>query len=284
MQVQRGQARPLAHAEGLSAVDQEAGWIYSCVTAAATDLELDVEDLGALADIEVKTLPARIAALDGPAPYVLRLHLRLPPSSRFRYLAGQYINLIGAGGVRRSYSIANAPAEGAPLELHVRRVPGGQLSRYWFEQAAVNDLLRFEGPHGSFYLRDVRGQDLILLATGTGIAPIKALLEELQRRPQAERPRSVRLLWGGRVPADLYWSPPDYGFALAYIPVLSRADEAWTGARGHVQDVLLATEPELANAAVYACGSMAMIDSARAACVAAGLPARRFLSDAFVSA
>ena len=281
-----GSCRPTLPDQFLGPAEQADGWVLSCAVEATSAMRLDIEDLGALADIQIKTLPARIASLERPAPDVLSLTLRLPPNTRFDYLAGQYINIIGPGGLRRSYSLANAPAAGEPLlQLHVREVEGGALSRYWFGAAKPGDLLRFEGPRGSFFLRDVADLDLVLLATGTGIAPIKALLEDLQHRPAAARPRSVHLLWGGRREADLYWRPAFEGLpGLRYTPVLSRADAGWAGELGHVQDALLRLHPDLSRAAVYACGSSAMIETARGRLVAAGLPAKAFFSDAFVSA
>ncbi|HEY1090193.1 MAG TPA: 2Fe-2S iron-sulfur cluster-binding protein, partial [Burkholderiaceae bacterium] len=283
-QVLAGTTKPLGIDLYLDEAQRAAGWVLSCVAEAASDLQLDTEDLGELAGIAVKTLPARIKTLARPAPEVLQMTLRLPPNNGFCYLAGQYINLIAPGGARRSYSLANAPTADGELELHIKRVDGGLMSTQLFEQAAAEQLLRFEGPRGSFFLRDVTGRDLVFLATGTGIAPIKAMLEALSQRPAEQQARSVHLLWGGRQPADLYWTPGSYSFALRYTPVLSRADASWIGARGHVQQVLLADAPNLAEAAVYACGSLAMVDDARAACIAAGLAPKQFHADAFVSA
>lgn len=264
--------------------ERRAGWILTCSTAAASDLELDIEDLGLAAPIAVRTLPCRVDMLDRPAPDVVRAQLRLPPNAAFQYLPGQYIDVIG-GGVKRSYSIANAPAPDGRLELHVRQVEAGAMSAYWFERARANDLLRFEGPRGTFFLRDVADRDLVFLATGTGIAPVKAMLAELATRDAVQQPRSLTLYWGGRHASDLYWTPDAAATpaALRFVPVLSRAGAEWSGARGHVQDVLLATRPDLSNGVVYACGSSAMIDAAHAALDAAGLPPKRFFSDAFVS-
>jgi CDP-4-dehydro-6-deoxyglucose reductase len=267
----------------LSASERAQGWVLTCASAAASDVLLAIDDLGLPADIIVKTLPCRIASLVRLAPDVMKVELRLPPNTDFRCLPGQYIDVIASGGVRRSYSLANMRGTGSNLELHIRQVPGGALSQYWFEQARPGDLLRFEGPRGTFFLRDMTGLDVIFLATGTGIAPVKAMLAQLAQGTGASRPRSVRLLWGGRREADLYWKPEELSADVHYIPVLSRPGAGWTGARGHVQDVLLQSCPTLDHAMVYACGSSAMIDGARSALTAAGLPARRFLSDAFVS-
>lgn len=279
-QVLEGQTSAVRSEESLSAGDAAAGFVLTCARTADTDVVLDLEDLGALADIQLKTLPARLHSIEKLAPDVVKLMLRLPPNNGFAWLPGQYVDVIGQGGVRRSYSIANSPAAHGQIELHVREVEDGVLSRYWFSAAKANDLLRFEGPRGTFFLRECRGRDLVFLATGTGIAPIKAMLEHIGDA----QARSVRVYWGGRAPADLYFEPaaPE-GIDFTYFPVLSRADAQWTGLRGHVQDRFLDTSPDLANTMVYACGSMAMIESAKALLTARGLSPRSFHSDAFVS-
>lgn len=284
--VLQGRTQRIAADHCLSAQERDAGWVLSCADAAAEPLLLDCEDLAALAGISARTLPARISQLQLLSADVLRVVLRLPPASPLRYLAGQYVNIIGPGGLRRSYSMANAPQADGCLEFFIRRVAGGAMSDYWFQRAAPGDLLRIDGPRGSFYLRPPAGRDLLLLATGTGIAPIKALLETLTATVAADAaaaPRSIQLLWGGRQAVDLFWQPVFAGLPLVYTPVLSRAGSDWRGARGHVPQVLLQGRPDLAQAEVYACGSSAMLASAEQALLAAGLRARRFHADAFVS-
>jgi CDP-4-dehydro-6-deoxyglucose reductase len=283
-QVLEGSTTPLLAEEGLNAKERDAGWVLSCARSATSDLRLGNEDLDALAGIKPRTLPCRIHSLELLAPDVLKVLLRLPPNAQFKYLSGQHINVIARDGTRRSYSIANAVPAGESaglLELQIRRVDGGAMSRYWFDEAKTGDLLRFEGPQGSFYLRECAGQDLVFLATGTGIAPIMAMLGELGQRPAARQPRTVTLLWGGRSSQDHYLTPELA--RLRYVPVLSRAGAGWSGARGHVQDALIHQMHTLADSVVYACGSLAMTDGARAALHAAGLPAGRFHADAFVS-
>lgn len=280
--VVRGETVALQAETGLTAAEQAEGWILGCVRAAASDVVLEVEDLGGVTLPTPRTLPCRIASLDKLAPDVLKVMLRLPPTADFQFMAGQYVDVIGPGGVRRSYSLARAMASDRLLELHIRAVAGGVMSAYWFAQAQVNDLLRLHGPLGTFFLRDPRDLDVIFLATGTGLAPVKAMLESMADAPAEARPRSVRVLWGGRVPTDLYLDLRAIAGPHEDIPVLSRAGNEWRGARGHVQDVLLGLQPDLAQAAVYACGSDAMIHSAREALVQAGLPRQRFYSDAFV--
>ncbi|MFG6431946.1 FAD-binding oxidoreductase [Pelomonas parva] len=274
-----------AHDElGLSAEEKTQGFILTCVRQACGPVELEIEDLGDIVLPAAKTLPCRIQSIDRPSADVVRVMLRLPPTTALEFLPGQYVDVIGADGLRRSYSIANAPRMDKQIELHVREVPGGAMSQYWFQQAKVNDLLRLRGPLGTFFLREHAGKDLVLLATGTGIAPVKAILEGLSAQPADEQPRSVTVYWGGRHRADLYWQPPDLPSLqlMRFVPVLSRPDDSWTGARGHVQEVMLREHAYLADTLVYACGSDAMIHGAQAQLHAAGLPARQFHSDAFV--
>ena len=284
VRVTEGRTSLLLDESSLTGQEAEDGFILTCARQACSDLSLDAEDLGELAGLTPKTFPCRIDSIDRITPDVVAVRLRLPPAAGFAFLAGQYIDITGPGGVKRSYSIASSAQAAAKLELHIRRVDGGALSRYWFDEAKPNDLLRFRGPLGTFFLRDVAGLDLIFLATGTGYAPVHSMLASLQGLPAERRPRSTSLYWGGRLPHDIYVDPVGEHPALDFVPVLSRAAPAWDGARGHVQATLLTrhTRP-LAEAAVYACGSDAMIHSARTALCAAGLNPRRFQSDAFVS-
>jgi CDP-4-dehydro-6-deoxyglucose reductase len=274
------------HAEtGLTSTELADGWVLSCVRSAFGDVVLDVEDLGGVQLAAPRTQPCRIVSLDRAAPDVLRVVLRLPPTVALSYEPGQYVDVIGPGGTRRSYSIANAPLPERTIELHVREVDGGAMSAYWFGQSKANDLLRLHGPLGTFFLRDVAARDLVFLATGTGIAPVKAILESLSTR-QAAAPRSIRLFWGARHRHDIYWQPPAEmaGIPVHFVPVLSREDADWTGVRGHVQDAFIEKTgaADLAHCRVYACGSDTMIHAARARLLEAGLDEHHFLSDAFV--
>ena len=286
--VLHGQTASVREATSLTDEERQHGWVLTCCDSAASDVTLDIEDLGALAGMEARVTPARIATLERLAADVVRVTLRLPPRSPFKFLAGQYVDVTSPAGLKRSYSIASASHAPEAIELQIRRVDGGALSAYWFEQAKDNDLLRFNGPRGTFYLRPVAGLDVILLATGTGIAPLLSMLAQIARLPADERPRSVSLYWGGRHREDHYVDPAPLLEGLRYVPVMSRGDVAWAGARGHVQDVLIhevahGQAPALAQAVVYACGSEAMIHGARRLLADAGLPTKRFFFDAFVS-
>ena len=157
------------------------------------------------------------------------------------------------------------------------------MSHYWFNEASSNDLLRLEGPLGTFFFRDNAPGTIVLLATGTGIAPVKALLEHLDANPEKVVGRRVVVLWGNRYPKDLFWEPHFENISVCYTPVLSRAGKEWSGASGYVQRSLLEGELEMDDLIVYACGSEEMIHSAQESLCEAGLPAARFYSDAFVS-
>jgi CDP-4-dehydro-6-deoxyglucose reductase len=305
-QVTQGATTVLRPEESLSAAELAAGWVLTCCRAAATDVQLNTCDLDALPALPVQTLPCRIDRLERLAPDVLQVLLRLPPAQSLNHRPGQYLNLIGPGGVQRSYSLANAPRADGKLELHIRQVPEGVFSRYWFGAAdaggaKVGDLLRLRGPLGSFGLRQSKRAHWVLLATGTGMAPILALLEQLLAACDAGTDWSahhIHVYWGGRNAQDLYAMPRltalmhslsarlSAGCTAECSPVLSRPAADWTGRTGHVQAAVLQDARHgalsLADATVYACGSLAMIGDARAQLVQAGLDARQFYADAFV--
>ncbi len=276
-----GETRALAAEIGLNESEKAEGWILSCVRTATSDVVLEVEDLGEAVLPLAKTQPCRISSLEKLAPNVIKVVLRLPPNTEFNFIPGQYIDVIGPSGVRRSYSLANAPKSNNTLELHIRAVENGVMSYYWFNQAAVNDLLRLHGPQGTFFMRNLAQRELIFLATGTGIAPVKAMLEALPGLSAEQMPQSVTVLWGARHPHDLYLDVSALPGKHRYIPVLSRA-KVWQGERGHIQDALLRYKSDLSNCSVYACGSDAMILSAKSTLTAAGLPTQYFYSDSFV--
>lgn len=280
--VVHGNTKALVTELGLSEEEKADGWILSCVRTAMTDLVIEAEDLGSFILPEAKTHPCRISSLEMLAEDVIKVVLRFPPNVVFNFIPGQYIDVIGPGGTRRSYSIANAPKADNTLELHIRAVVKGTMSHYWFNEAKVNHLLRMRGPLGTFFWRGNAQRNVIFMATGTGIAPIKAMLEEISSLAADHVPKSVTVLWGARHQCDLYFDVAGMLGVQNYLPVLSQARDDWNGQRGYVQDALLRQMPDLTNSEVYACGSNSMIQSAKSALTAVGLPAQRFFSDAFV--
>jgi CDP-4-dehydro-6-deoxyglucose reductase len=275
-----GTTRALHPELGLAQGDVEEGWLLSCVRTVDADVELVADEIIRYSLPAKQLLPCRIDALTTLAPDVLEVRLRLPPSAKFASLPGQYIDIIGPKGVRRSYSLASGGASHS-LCLHVRHVPGGVLSSYWFGEAKVGDLLRLSGPMGTFFLRDVADRRLVFLATGTGIAPVTAMLEGLAQ-PGIAQPRDITVIWGGRHVSDLYADLSRFDQPFNYWPVLSRPDPNWTGRFGYVQDSLVAAGYDLGETVVYACGSDSMIRSAKLVLIGAGLDPHAFHSDAFV--
>lgn len=278
-----GQTEAILAETSLSEDEQAEGSILTCTRTAIQDTTLYVSDLTGLNLPKVQTLPAKISKLEQLSDDVLRVRLRFPPGREIAFLSGQYADVIGPGGLRRSYSFATAPGE-SEVEFHIRYVPEGKMSALWFKTARPGDLLRIQAPKGTFVLRANPETDLVLLATGTGIAPVKAMLEEIAARPSGDRPRSVRLYWGGRVEADLYWKPGDLFDWLDYVPVLSRFDSGWVGRRGYIQNALLEDMQDFSSAQVYACGSENMIHAARKIILEnTSLAPSDFYSDAFVA-
>lgn len=268
----------------LTTEQQAQGLILTCCRTAASEVELDAEDLPELQGISVKTCPARIDSLEKVSSEIVKVLLRSPPNNTFQFLPGQYISVIGPNGLRRSYSVANTPRADGKIELHIKKVEDGALSRYWFEQAKVNDLLRFEGPLGTFFARKPLPKKLLLLATGTGIAPIKAILEGLMNSTNETAQPEVHVYWGNRHQEDIYLDLQQLaGPQINTHLVLSQPNNSWAGRKGYVQNAVLADHASFDNCAVYACGSINMIESAKAALIQSGLPSYKFHSDAFVS-
>ncbi|NNA16431.1 2Fe-2S iron-sulfur cluster binding domain-containing protein [Pseudomonas lundensis] len=279
-----GDSEVICHDESvLTPEEVAAGYILTCCRSARGDLQLHAEDLHQFEGIQVKTLPCRVDSVNLVSKDVLSVILRVPPTAEFKYLPGQYIDVIGKNGIRRSYSLANAPRVDGKLELQIRQVDQGLMSEYWFGSAAVNDLLRLEGPQGTFGIRPDIPEHLIFLATGTGIAPVKAMLEQLNQTPNLVVDTSIHVYWGGRVNEDIYWQPELSALPVAFNPVLSRAGEQWDGRTGYIQSAVIEDQIPLSKTVVYACGSDAMIHSARELLIKHGLSPKKFYSDAFVS-
>jgi len=277
--------------KALSVEEENAGFILTCCATPQTDCVIEARNVPAEGQHPVLKLPSRVMSIDRPAPDVAVIRLQLPANQNLQYHAGQYVEFILMGGARRSYSMANAPHNlGSPpaIELHIRHMPGGQFTDHVFGAMKVRDILRMEGPFGSFFLREDSSKPIVLLASGTGFAPIKALIEHLHMKG-SERP--VVLYWGCRRQADLYMHDWCVQAAadmptLRYVPVLSEPDAAdgWTGRTGFVHEVVMADLPDLSGHQVYACGAPVMVDAAQRDFVQrCGLPAEEFYADSFTS-
>jgi CDP-4-dehydro-6-deoxyglucose reductase len=276
------------HEQAMSEAERRAGKALFCQARPHSDLLIQCREIGAaVKGIQIKMLPARVAKMQRLAPDVMLLELKLPANERLQFLAGQYVDLLIRGGIRRSFSMANAPHDDAFLQLHLRDY-GGPFSQYVFGAMKEKDIIRFEGPFGTFFLREDSAKPVVLLASGTGFAPIKALVEHALHTG-VKRP--MTLYWGCRVRADLYMDDLATRWQregkLRYVPVLSDAlpADSWTGRTGFVHRAVMEDFPDLSGRQVYACGAPVMVDAARRDFTAQrGLPEEEYYSDSFTPA
>lgn len=277
--------------KALSVAEEEAGFILTCCATPQSDCVVEARSVAGAGDFPVVKMPARVQSITRPSHDVAVLRLQLPANVQLKYRAGQYVEFLLRDGARRSYSMANAPhtlQESPSIELHIRHMPGGVFTDHVFGVMKERDILRVEGPFGSFFLREDSSKPIVLLASGTGFAPIKAIIEHM-RMKGIDRPAA--LYWGCRSKADLY----DHEWALqaaaampnlCYTPVLSepRPEDAWMGRTGFVHRALMEDFPDLSAHQVYACGAPVMVESAERDLVATcGLPPDEFYADSFTS-
>ncbi len=274
--------------KALSEDEEAQGFVLTCSAKALSDITLESRQVTPAGALPVKKMPTRVSSLTRKTDDVMVMQLQLPANDTFVYRAGQYVEFILRDGARRSYSMANAPSQGPGIDLHIRHMPGGRFTDLVFGSMKEKDILRIEGPMGSFFLREESIKPMVFLASGTGFAPLKALLEHMQH---CGITRPVTLYWGGRRPADLYmddWvrAQCDAMPNLHYVPVVSDAlpEDAWQGRTGFVHRAVLEDFPDLSGHQVYACGAPVVVDSAKRDFAAlAGLPADEFFADAFTS-
>ena len=281
-EVDHGKTQPHA----LTEAEKAQGLALFCCASARSDLVLECKEVRSASDIPVKTLPARVAKMERLAPDVMAISLQLPATERFLFLTGQYIDILLKDGKRRSFSLANAPHDDALLQLHIRLVPGGLFTEHVFNGMKEKDILRLNGPHGTFFLREESAKPMILLAGGTGFAPIKSIVEHAlftgSKRP-------MTLYWGNRNHSGLYLDELPRRWAaehpqLTYVPVLSEPapEDGWTGRQGLVHEAVMADFPDLSGHQVYVCGAPAMVEAARQDFIArCQLPEEEFFADSF---
>jgi CDP-4-dehydro-6-deoxyglucose reductase len=272
----------------LPTAEEAAGVILMCCATPHSDLLIEAREVAGASDFPVKKMPSRVSTLRKIGTDVAIITLQLPASERLAFRAGQYIDFMLRDGKRRSYSIASAPTDGTPLELHLRHIPGGLFTDQVFSTMKERDILRFEGPFGTFFLREDSDKPMVLLATGTGFAPLKAIVEQMIATGST---RPVVLYWGGRRPQDLYmdalcrqWQQQLPNFR--YVPTVSRAepDDHWSGRTGYVHRIAMEDIPDLSGHQVYACGSPVMVEAAQRDLVELrGLPADEYYADAFTT-
>ncbi len=270
----------------LSETEKLAGMALFCCARPQSDLIIECREIGAAKDIQIKAMPCRVDRMERLAPDVMALYLKLPANERLQFLAGQYLDVLMKDGKRRSFSIANAPHDDELLLLHIRNIPGGTFTEHVFTKMQEKEILRFEGPLGTFFLREDGTRPILFVAGGTGFAPIKGMLEHafhlgLQRQ--------MSLYWGARSLKDLYmpelprkWQEEHPNFS--FVPVLSepRPEDRWQGRTGLVHQAVLQDVADLSGYQVYASGSPLMVEAAHKNFLERGLPETEFFSDAFL--
>ncbi len=266
----------------LSEDDVEDGMLLTCLALPDSDLVLEVDLVEEVSAIKVQELPAKIKLMERLGADVMRLGLTLPEDARLQYLAGQYVEFLMDDGGRRAFSIANAPHDDEMLEFHVRHVPGGKFTDSLFNEMEPGSLIRMEGPHGSFFVREDSERPMIMLATGTGFGPIKGIIEHMIAE-ESERP--IYLYWGAENQDGLYMGELAQKWAdehahIHFRPVFSGI--AASGERkGYVQDAVVADFDSLADYEVYACGNPNMVKAAQEKLLTGGVSDDHFFSDSF---
>lgn len=285
-----GEVQHKPHQErALSKEEESRGMTLFCCALPNSNLVIEAREVVGCSDYPVKKMPTRVAKIERRGDDVTLLSLQLPANERLQYRAGQYLEFILKDGHRRSYSMANAPHKDELISLHIRHMPGGLFTDQVFGSMKERDILRFEGPLGTFFLREDSEKPMILLASGTGFAPLKAIIEH-SIFIKSQRP--IHLYWGGRRPQDLYMDELCREWAASiphfhYIPVVSDAktEDAWTGRTGFVHRAVIADWPDLGQHQVYACGAPLMVEAAHRDFVAeCNLPDEEFYADSFTSA
>ncbi|WP_375325917.1 FAD-binding oxidoreductase [Flagellimonas sp. GZD32] len=263
----------------LTPQERQKGWILTCNSKPKSDLVLDVEDLSGYNILKPRTLPCKVNFIEKVSKDIIKLEVRLPPNANFNFLEGQYVDLI-KGNIKRSYSISISNNENNLLEFIIKNYDKGVMSNYWFNEAKKDDLLRLNGPLGTFFYRNKVYKRIIFLATGTGIAPVKSILQGLENSKVNHG--EILVFWGARYQEQLFLDNlPNVGDK--FYKVVSRPESDWGGEIGYVQNVLCRKLEDLTNCAVYACGSSEMIESAKNLLTGKGLKEEDFYSDAFVS-
>lgn len=281
---------PTDRLPALSKEDVERGLALFCQAHAASDLVLEVKEIGETDDLVIKIMPTKVHKKEFLSHDVVRLFLKLPEAERLQFRAGQYIDILLPDGRKRSFSLANAPHDDALIELHIRHVDGGDFTGYVMDELHEKDILRIEGPHGSFFLREESQRPMIFMAGGTGFAPIKGIIEHALAEGLNQ---PMFLYWGVRSAKDLYLDALPLKWAkhiphFHFIPVFSEPESQTNSPSsdavrsGYVHDAVISDFPDgLAEFDVYASGPPVMVHAGFDAFKEHGLTEDRYFSDAF---
>ncbi len=278
-EVDYGEYQPFA----LTTEEKESGLALFCKATPKSDLVVECHEVSCNKEIPVKTLPCRVQKMERVAPDVMALYLKLPANERLQFLAGQYVDILMKDGKARSFSLANAPHDDEFLQLHIRNIPGGVFTNHVFNEMKERDILRIKGPLGAFHLQEDSAKPIVFVASGTGFAPVKAIIEHAL---QIGLQRPMHFYWGVRKQSDLYmldlvknWE----GRGIKFVPIVS--DEQWAGRGGFVHQAVLDDFADLSGYQVYACGAPVVVEAAyRDFTSLRSLPTAEFFSDAFAFA
>ncbi len=272
---------------GITAAEAAGGYALLCQAhAASPELTVEIREIRPpVPEERIQSLPCRIERMEALAPGVMAVYLRLPSAETFNFVAGQYLDIMLPQNRRRSFSIANPPHDAQFIELHIRRVAGGEFTQQLFAGMKEKTLLRIEGPLGQFWFREESPRPALLIGGGTGYAPLRAMLHHLLERGDR---RPLHLYWGAQTRADLYEDAMLREMTqrypnLAYTPVLSNATplDEWQGRSGWVHEAAFADHPRLADYDVYASGPPVMVEAVRRHFSEQGLPADQLFFDSF---
>jgi CDP-4-dehydro-6-deoxyglucose reductase len=276
---------PLNPPSALNPAEVARHQVLLCQAVPLSDLVIAAREVASVADIPRRVLPLKLIGRELLAPDVMRLTLMPPHGRAFAYLAGQYIDVLLPGGRRRAFSIANAPHLGPSVELHIRHVAGGDFTHRVFTELKPGDILRIEGPLGTFVPREHSERPMLFVAGGTGFAPVKSLVEHFLHLGTL---RPMSLYWGARAAEELYLRALPERWAaehasLRFCAVISDAERIGdSGLRsGFVHEAVLEDHADLSGFDVYMSGPPALIDAGRRGFVDAGLPEDRLYYDSF---
>ena len=274
--VKLGKHSPFA----LTEEDRAKGLILACRSVPTTDVTVEWLDVDYVA-MPTVAQGATVVAVESKTHDILAIRLKLDDRSAFRFTAGQYLSLAIPGAPTRHYSMASRPDDEL-VELHVRLVPGGRTSSLIHASLKAGDRVEIKGPSGSAYLRDAHAGPIVAVAGGSGLAPIKSIVETALGAGMSQ---PIHLYFGVRTQDDLYlvdyfrWLEQHFS-NLDFVPVLSRAVE--TGWRtGFVSDALAEDHRQLVGAKAYVAGPPAMVDAVGSVLAARGVASSDIHADVF---
>jgi len=267
---------------GLSEDEVAEGFVLSCLAKPSSDIVVTGIDVDEFSLPVEKTVPCKIVSVSKLSDTIAALEVRLPPNHSFEFIAGQYVDFL-FNGEKKSYSMASFDAGDNKLVFHVKKVEHGTFSNYVFHEAKKDDLLRLRGPYGTFFPRNVENKHLVFLSTGTGYAPIRAIITRLLKTSGETDYSSIFLFRGARFSQDLYLEKEEFLQKITYVPTVSKPNSLWLGETRYVQDIVSDYISDYDNVLVFACGGESMVNDAKRSLVQSGLREADFFCDTFIA-